>query len=196
MDKKIIFIQGSPRKNGNTRAVTALAMEAACRAGAAVAEIDTTGLEFKVPGCLGCQKCQESLEFKCSIDDQLAKAVATLPDFDVIVISTPIYWWSYSAQTKIFIDRMYSLGKFREKQGIRTPLTGKALALIATGAGPLEDNLELLSQQLKNSADFLGCTFYSCLFPNTLVAAGKLTDAPEVAKKGKDFGRMLAAING
>jgi multimeric flavodoxin WrbA len=192
MAKRIVFIQGSPRKNGNTRAVAALAMEAARRERAEVVEIDVTSLEFNTPGCLGCQKCQESKEFICSLGDPLAQVVATLPDYDVIVISTPIYWWSYSAQTKIFIDRMYSLGKFREEGGIRTALAGKTLALIATGAGPLEDNLDLLERQWKNPADMLACSFLSCLFPNTTVEAGELAKDPSAAEKAREFGRMLA----
>jgi multimeric flavodoxin WrbA len=131
-------------------------------------------------------------EFICSLGDPLAQAVAMLPDYDVIVISTPIYWWSYSAQTKIFIDRMYSLGKFREEGGVRTALAGKTLALIATGAGPLEDNLDLLERQWKNPADMLGCSFLSCLFPNTTVEAGELAKDPSAAEKAWEFGRMLA----
>ena len=195
MPKKIVFVQVSPRRKGNTRAVAAVAMEAARQQGAEVTEIDATELKFKIPGCLGCQKCQQSEAFVCSIGDQLAQAVATLPEYDVIVLSTPLYWWSYSAQLKMFIDRMYSLCKFREEKGIRSLLTGKTLALIATSGGPLEDNLDLLERQLKNPADMLGCSFRSCLFPNTIVEAGELIHDPSAVDKAKAFGRLLASNN-
>lgn len=193
MSRKIVFVQGSPRKNGNTRAVTAMAIEATRQEGAEVTEIDATELKFKVPGCLGCQKCQQTEAFVCSIGDQVAQAVATLPEYDVIVLSTPLYWWSYSAQLKIFIDRIYSLSKFKEANGIRSLLTGKTLALIATGGGPLEDNLELLERQWKNPADMLGCSFVSCLFPNTIVEAGALKNDPSAADKARKFGRLLSS---
>jgi len=192
MAKKIVFIQGSPRKHGNTRAVTALAMSAARQEGAEVTDIDATSLEYKIPGCLGCGKCQESEEFICTLGDQLAAIVATLPQYDGIVLATPIYWWSYSAQMKIVVDRMYSLGKFREDGTIRSPLAGKTLALIATGAGAYEDNLELLERQWKNPTDMLGCSFLSCLFPNTTAKAGELAQDPAAAEKAAAFGRMLA----
>jgi multimeric flavodoxin WrbA len=191
--KKIVVIQGSPRKNGNTRAVTALAMAAAREQGAEVSEIDATGLKFKVPGCLGCQKCQSSDEFVCSIGDALGQTVATLPAYDVIVLSTPLYWWSYAAQLKIFIDRMYSLGKFDASGGYRMALAGKKLGLIATAGGPIDNNLELLERQWKNPADMMGCSFSSCLFANVTAAPGKLVDDREVAKKARAFGEMLAA---
>jgi multimeric flavodoxin WrbA len=193
MPKKILFIQGSPRKNGNTRAMAAIAMEAARAENAEVSEIDATALQFKVPGCIGCQKCQQSQKFACTIDDQVSRTVATLPDYDVIVMATPLYWWSFSAQIKILVDRVYSLIKFSEKGEMRTPLAGKVMALMATGGGPLENNLELLESQWKNPADMLGCSFLSCLFPNVTGEAGSLRSNPSAVKKAQEFGKLLAS---
>jgi multimeric flavodoxin WrbA len=190
--KKIVCVHGGPRKNGNTRAVTALVVEAARQQGAEVAEIDATTLEFKVPGCLGCQKCQKSEEFVCSLGDPVAQAVATLPAYDTIVLSTPLYWWSYTAQLKIVVDRMYSLCKFGAAGEARMSLAGKKLALVATAGGPIEDNLALLESQLKNPAAMMGCSFASCLFANVSAAPGTLTDDPAVAEKAREFGRVLA----
>ncbi len=193
MAKRIVFVHGSPRKNGNTRAVTALAMEAARQQGADVAEIDATTLKFKVAGCLGCQKCQQSDVFACVLGDQLADTVAILPEYDVIVLSTPLYWWSFTAQLKIFIDRMYCLSKFGEDDGVLSVLSGKKLALIATAGGPMEDNLELLESQWRNPAQMVGCSFDSCLFPDTVVPAGELVNDLAAAEKARSFGRRLAS---
>ena len=128
----------------------------------------------------------------CSLGDPVAQAVATLPAYDVIVLSTPLYWWSYSAQLKIFVDRMYSLGKFGENGNYRFSLANKKLALIATAGGPIESNLELLEQQWRAPAEMMGCSFASCLFPNVAAAPGKLVDDPAVAEKARQFGKMLA----
>ncbi len=193
MSRKIVFVQGSPRKKGNTRTVAASAIEAAQEQNAQVTEIDATRLEFKTPGCLGCLKCQESEEFVCAVGDQVAQTVVTIPEYDVIVMATPIYWWSYSAQIKIFIDRMCSLAKFTESGEVRSLLAGKTLAIMATGGGPTENNLDLLERQWKNSADFLGCQFFSCLFPNTPPEAGALGKDPSAMEKARQFGRLLAA---
>lgn len=193
MPNKIVFIHGSPRKNGNTRIVTAAAIEAAKEENAQVTEIDATRLEFKKPGCVGCQKCQQSEEFVCAFGDEVAQTVATLPEYDGIVMATPIYWWSYSAQIKIFIDRMYSLTKFAESGEFRTPLAGKTLALLATGGGAVKNNLELLERQWKNPADMMGAPFLSCLFPNTPPEAGALKNDPSALEKARQFGRLLAS---
>lgn len=191
MGKKIVIVHGGPRKKGNTREVTKIAIDAARDHGAIVDEIDATNLSFKKPGCIACFKCQKSDDYRCAIDDEVANKVATLPDYDVIVVSTPIYWWSYPAQLKIFIDRIFSLVKLQGEEH-RSALSGKIMAIIATGGGELEDNLNLLSAQWRNPADMLGCKFMSCLFPDVSPEEGSLARNPEAVKKAKDFGKALA----
>lgn len=193
MSKNIVFIQGSPRKNGNTRAISAVAMDAARLAGAEVSEIDALALEFKAPGCIGCQQCQLSDKYECVINDQLTKAVLSLPKYDVIVFSTPLYWWSHTAQIKMLIDRIYSLVKISDTGEIKTPLSGKKLGLLATGAGTLEDNLDVLDIQLKHPAAMLGCSYVSCLFPDVICEPGTLQNETDAFKKAQEFGRLLAS---
>jgi multimeric flavodoxin WrbA len=190
MHRKIVFVQGSPRKLGNTRAVTAVAMASARDHGAEVVEIDATKLSFMTPGCAGCQQCQRSEAFLCAFKDEVAKSVAALPEYDVIVLATPLYWWSYSAQLKIFVDRMYSLSKISASGSHKSLLSGKTLAILATAGGPMEDNLEILEQQWKRPATLLGCPFISCLFPNT--PPGALIEDPAAVEKARAFGQSLA----
>ena len=192
MANMIVFVQGSPRKNGNTRAVTSIAMKSAKENGAEVTEIDVTKLDFKEPGCINCKKCQESEAFECALNDEVAHVVATIPEYNVIVVATPLYWWSYSAQMKIFIDRMYSLTKFTDSGTYQSLLSEKIFAILATAGGPMEDNLELLENQWRQPANMLGCSFLSCLFPNTPPEAGALSEDLSAIEKAKDFGRSLA----
>lgn len=192
MSNKIAFIHSSPRKNGNTSAISRIAIQAAQNRDAIVTEIDATSLEFKIPGCLSCMKCHKSDEFKCMIGDQLAETVATLRDYHVIVVATPTYWMSYPAQMKMFVDRMGSLMKFTEAGEIRTPLAGKVFAILATGNGVLENNLDLLEQQWKIIADMFSCRFISCLFPKSPAKIGAITDDSSALKKAKKFGHLLA----
>jgi multimeric flavodoxin WrbA len=191
MGKKIVIVHGGPRKKGNTRAVTKIVIDSVSERGAIVDEIDAINLTFKVPGCIACFKCQESDEYRCAIDDEVAAKVATLPAYDVIVLSSPIYWWSYPAQLKIFIDRIFSLVKLQGEEH-RSALSGKTMALIATGGGELENNLNLLEAQWRNPADMLGSKFLSCLFPDVSPGEGSLALNSEAVQKAKEFGRLLA----
>lgn len=195
MSKKIVFIQGSPRKNGNTRLVAKIAAQAAQDMSAEVAEIDATELEFKIPGCASCGKCHQSDEFLCAVGDQLAQTVAALIQYDVIAIATPTYWMSYTAQLKMLIDRMGSLMKFTDTGNILTPLAGKVMAMMATGNGGMENNLSLLERQWKSVADMLSCQFHSCMFPNTPVTGGALKNDAFALRKAEAFGQLLASVN-
>ena len=192
MPNSIVIVQGAPRRNGNTRAITACTIASARECGSQVDEIDAVALAFKKPGCIGCQQCQESEAFLCAFDDELGKKVATLPQYDVIVFATPLYWWSYPAQLKMFIDRMYSLTKLTDPENHRSLLTGKSLALLATAGGPYEENLELLERQLKNPAEMLGCRFYSCVYPNTSSEKGSIVNDSKALEKARAFGKTLA----
>ena len=126
------------------------------------------------------------------LGDEVAEKVAALPEYDTIVLATPIYWWSYPAQLKILIDRMYCLSKFSDPAGYRSALTGKTLAILATGGGGLEDNLSLLESQWQQPAEMLGTKFLSSLFPNTSPEPGSLLKDPSAVEKARVFGRVLA----
>ncbi len=191
MANNIVFIHGGPRKNGNTRAIASIAIESAGINGAKVSEIDATALKFKEPGCIACFKCQESDEFRCALNDEVAEKVATLPEYDVIVLAAPLYFWSFPAQLKIFIDRMFSLSKYHgENAGSR--LSGKLLGLLATAGGPYENNLALLEAQWKKPAEMLDCSFMSCLIPDVMPESS-LTGDPSAVEKAKEFGRLIAS---
>lgn len=193
MPNKMIFINGSPRSNGNTSAVAKVAAQAARHGKSEVVEIDATRLECKIYGCASCMKCHQSDEYSCVVGDQLAETVATLTEYDVIAITTPTYWMSYPAQLKMFIDRMGSLMKFGESGEVRTPLSGKLFAIIATGGSGLENNMTLLEQQWKSAARMFSCDFRSCLFTDMPVEDGGLNKELSVLKKAEIFGQQLAA---
>jgi multimeric flavodoxin WrbA len=193
MGKKIVVIQGSPRKKGTSRFLSSVMIKTAEDADASVFEIDTTELKFKVPGCAGCKKCHQSEMFACSIDDELARITETLVNYDVITFATPTYWMSYPAQLKILIDRMGSLMKFNETGQIQSMLTGKVLSLLATGNSGMKNNMELLKRQVNSLADMLSCQFHSCMFPNIPMDIDILKNDLSAIEKAKEFGLLLSA---
>ncbi len=136
---KILFIQGSPRKNGNTVAVLEAAAAEATRLGAEVTIMDVASMECVGKGCISCYACQAIPEFECVLDDEVAKNVAKLPEFDRIVLCAPIYFFGLSAQLKIFVDRFFCLMK-HQGDTIVSALTGKRIDLIATSGGTEEDS--------------------------------------------------------
>lgn len=194
MSKKVAFILGSPRPKGNTNILAREAIRALAESGIGAAEIDAPRLKFKYPGCTACYKCQESNEYGCYIGDELGKAVSSLADYDAIVLATPVYWFSYPAQVKMFIDRLLSMCKFGENQEVFSPLKGKPMALLATGDSQLEGNLDLLSSQWHIPVKWIGNPYLSCLFPFCQYPPGQITENAEAMSKAAGFGRELASM--
>lgn len=106
MSKKIVVITGSPRKNGNSFAMTEAFVEAAEKRGHIVTRFDAA--MRNVGGCHACETCFKTGK-ACSFDDDFNSIAPAIMDADVVVFSTPVYWYSIPAQIKGVIDKLFSL---------------------------------------------------------------------------------------
>jgi multimeric flavodoxin WrbA len=61
-------------------------------------------------------------------------------DSQLVIFSSPLYFWGFSAQIKAIIDRTYGL--YTKEPEHTSLVEGQRQALIATGAGAYEDNAE------------------------------------------------------
>lgn len=105
MSKKIIVITGSPRKNGNSFAMTEAFIKAAEDKGHTVTRFDAAMKQ--VGGCHACETCFKTGK-ACSFDDDFNTIAPAILEADAVVFSTPVYWYSIPAQIKGVIDKMYS----------------------------------------------------------------------------------------
>jgi multimeric flavodoxin WrbA len=192
MAKKVIIIEGSPRKDGNTSVLVRSFSEGAEEAGAEVELVWTSSLKYAVNGCTSCYGCKNSDKFECVIKDEATPILARIPEKDIIVLATPVYWFASTAQFKVFFDRAYSLMKWDNTTGkIKTPLKGKQLALLATAGGSMNLGLELLDSSYRSLAGLLKLKYESLLVPST--SAKELAKDPEITQKAKALGKRLAA---
>jgi len=105
--KRIAIVKGSPRKNGNS---AMLADQVAAGARAAGAQVESFTLhEMEIHPCDACDACQGEPYRGCVVDDDMQLLYPKVREADALVIATPIYWFTVSAQTKLFMDRCYSL---------------------------------------------------------------------------------------
>ena len=106
MNKKIVVITGSPRKNGNSFAMTDAFIEAAKKKGHSITRFDAA--MKKVGGCHACETCFSTGK-ACTFDDDFNTIAPAILEADVIVFTMPVYWYSIPAQIKGVIDRIFSL---------------------------------------------------------------------------------------
>ena len=105
MGKKIVVITGSPRKGGNSFAMTDAFIKAAEGKGHTVTRFDAE--QMKIGGCRACETCYSTGK-ACSFDDDFNEMAPAILDADAVVFSMPVYWYSMPAQIKSAIDKMYS----------------------------------------------------------------------------------------
>ena len=105
MGKKIVVITGSPRKKGNSFAMTEAFIQAAEAKGHTVTRFDAA--LKNVGGCRGCETCFKTGK-ACSFDDDFNMLAPAILAADAVVFSMPVYWYSIPAQIKGVIDRLFS----------------------------------------------------------------------------------------
>lgn len=101
MGKKVLILSGSPRKSGNSDLLCDEFMRGALEAGHEVEKIRVQ--EKKVASCIACYACRDN--GVCAIKDDMAEIVQKMIDCDVMVLASPVYFYSIDAQLKAVIDR-------------------------------------------------------------------------------------------
>ncbi len=123
---KIVFVNGSPRPDGNTGSMLKLLAKKAKERGAEVSYFEI--VDKTVQDCDGCYRCDA--EDRCSKDDDMTEAYSLILSCDTLVIGSPIYMGVETGLTKCFVDRLYYLmAKKRLAPGKR------AAALFTCGLG-------------------------------------------------------------
>ncbi|NQS92441.1 MAG: flavodoxin family protein [Chloroflexi bacterium] len=122
MKKKILILNGSPRKKGNTAVLADQLSAGAIEVGAEVEQVYLHGLDIRP--CDACDYCQEGGK-GCVISDDMQDLYPKMLAADAIVIASPVYWYNMTAQTKLCIDRWYALESPDDFE-----LKGKKLSLL------------------------------------------------------------------
>ncbi len=130
MGKRIVILNGSPRRNGNTSALIKSFTKGAENAGHTVTEFFLDGMN--IHGCRGCFGGHSSRERPCVQKDDMDKIYPAVKECDVIVLATPLYYWNMSGQIRTAIDRLFAL---EEGDGNLLRGHGRACVLLMAAEG-------------------------------------------------------------
>lgn len=106
MGKSVLIISSSPRKGGNSDLLCDEFLRGAKDAGCNAEKIFLA--DKKINYCTGCGFCNTNNNTKCAQNDDINEIMDKMEASDVIVLSTPIYFYTISGQLKTFIDRICS----------------------------------------------------------------------------------------
>ncbi|HDK7137695.1 TPA: flavodoxin family protein [Clostridium botulinum] len=120
---KVLILTGSPHPHGTTAFLADEFCIGAKEAGHEVARFDTAKLE--IHPCIGCYYCRKN-DGRCVYDDDMSQIYPHLMTADAVVLVTPLYYFSMTAQLKRTIDRFFAVNPVLRN-------TPKKLYLISAG---------------------------------------------------------------
>lgn len=142
MSKKVLILSSSPRREGNSDLLCDEFLRGAREAGHAVEKIFLGDKDIRY--CTGCSVC--SMYGKpCPQRDDAATIVQQMIDADVIVMATPVYFYTMCAQMKAMIDRCCA--RYLE-------IAGKEFYFILSAA---ETDLKMMERTVEGFRGFLDC---------------------------------------
>lgn len=138
---KVLIISFSPRKGGNSDVLCGRFAEGAAEAGHEVEKVNLR--EKALSPCRACYACMKN--HVCAIRDDMVEIFPKLAAADVIVMASPVYFYSLCSQMKILIDRCLVNHK---------AIAGKRFYFIVTAADPQH---EAANETLAAFWGFLRC---------------------------------------
>lgn len=178
---KILMINGSPRRTGNT----ALALQALEKKLQADHEVELLqSYSMTVTPCLACLECKKNDGF-CVQRDDTNTMLQKINDAECIVFGTPVFWIGMSGQLKLFID------KFVARQNIFKQKPKKTVSVVVGGSGPKTRQYELIAEQFSGISNFL-CWNHICSASFSAFGMGDIIKCPDFETKIQE---IVTAIN-
>ena len=183
--KQVLVILGSPRKKGNSSTLAARIARGAKSAGAEVETVFLHGL--KISPCRGCDTCQKTDSKGCAIKDDMQDIYPKLVKADAWVIASPVYWFTMSAQTKIFMDRCYALTAYSEN-----PFVGKRIAIAMSygDVDPVKSGCVNALRTFQDAFRYAGSKIVGMVYGSAM-KAGEIAENKALMQEAEELGKRL-----
>jgi multimeric flavodoxin WrbA len=142
LGKKVLILSSSPRTGGNSDRLCGQFLQGAQAGGHAAEKISLSGKQINY--CTGCGTCFNGGK-GCPQKDDMAGILEKMIQADVIVMATPVYFYTMAAQMKTLIDR--TCARYQE-------LSQKDFYFIMTAA---DSNRKALQRTLEGFRAFTSC---------------------------------------
>ena len=183
---KILGLEGSPRKNGNTEKLVKTILDGAAEKGA-----DTTFyklVKMNISLCLGCFSCRET--GTCVTEDDIQLLHEEIQASDAIILGSPVYMWQVSGQTKLFMDRLVPF----IKPDFTSRLKGKKrVFMVFTQGNPDEQTFKVYFEYLENLFSFLHYDVQGTIVATGTRDKNDILQQTDLLEKARKIGRKLVA---
>jgi multimeric flavodoxin WrbA len=186
--KHVIALLGSPRKKGNSTVLAKQIISGVESVGAKVETVYLNGLNVKP--CQGCYACKKKNSTGCAVDDDMQSLYPKLKESDAWIIASPVYWFSMSAQTKIFMDRCFAL--WNEDQELN-PLYKKRIAIAMSygDSDPFNSGCVNALRSFQDAYRYAGAEIIGMVY-GSADEPGEISSNAELMTQAKEIGKKLA----
>ena len=148
--KKILIVNGSKRRKGNSYALESRIVEQL----QGKAEVTTFNIgEKDVRVCLACDGCKRKHTPNCIQKDDFTALIPEIDSCDAMLILAPVHWDQFPAQLKAFLDRTYSFMDFTQPDFSMAGRKDKKLGgYFFAGFGPVDVYTQMVETNLKSFA--------------------------------------------
>ena len=182
--RTVAFV-GSPRKGGNSDQLTDALLAGAAEAGHETEKVYLADFALTPIGPVYGPEESWTDADQHSADPLIDKMVQA----DVVVLASPIYWFSVSGLLKLFMDRwaLYS----RDGERLMDLMAGKRMAVVLTCADPEPGYLDMVLGPLQQAAKWLRMKWAGDLTVPELADPEDLAAKPDALAAAREFGRCL-----
>lgn len=179
MSKNIIILNGSPRKGGNTAMLCDAFAEGAKASGHNVTRFDLR--QMNIHGCLGCMKGGKDPASPCVQKDDMDKIYPVYKDADMVVLASPMYYWSVTSQLKAAFDRLFAVAELNaDYQNPR-----KDCILLMPAEGDSESNWKPVLEQHHALLERLGWKDCGKVLAGGVLHTGDISGKPALEQARK-----------
>jgi multimeric flavodoxin WrbA len=184
-DQRGIIALGSPRKEGNSTILAEKVAEGMESLGARCETLYLHGMD--IGACTACDSCQASMDRFCVIKDDMEPLYARLLEGGILVFASPVYWFTVSAQTKLFMDRLYALNG---PEG--HALAGKRIGIVLAygDTDPFTSGAVNALRTFQDVFGYIGASIVGAVYGSAL-DAGDIAADDEALQRAYELGRQL-----
>ena len=185
MAKKIVILNGSPRANGNTKALIQAFMKGAEAAGNETICFDLQ--KMNIHGCLGCTKGGKNPDSPCVQKDDMEKIYPAYRAADAVVLASPMYYWGISGQLKCAFDRFFAVAEIDPHY--ENPK--KDCVLLMAAEGDTESNFAPVKAFYEGLVSHLGWNNSGIVYAGGNMETGDIYNHPEQLEQAEQLGLSI-----
>ena len=186
--KKILLVDASMRKNGNSEAVVDLLVEELKDCEVTVFKMR----EHKCNPCIACAACQGKETQKCIQNDDMTDLLPVIDECDGIVLASPVNNHQMSSIARVFIERLYPFFHVEKKNMSNTSKYGKKAALVLSFWGGPQEIYQKYADWSVETLSQMGAEEFKTLIFGGIPGRGEVKEHEEYIEQLHDLAGWLS----